>query len=116
MNLQSLSDLHVWVGLKNSDDQGTYFDIRAELLKNGIAIASGEMQNIQGVTRNPDKAKEVAVAFGTISDGAFNADDVLSLRILTKVTATGGHSGAVGLRLYYDALSRPSTFGTSLVQ
>ena len=94
--------------MKNSDDQGTYFDLRAEILKNGTPVASGETLNIQGITRNPDNAKEVAVAFGTISDGEFNAGDVLSLRILTKVTATGGHSSAVGLRLYYDSLSRPS--------
>jgi hypothetical protein len=116
MSLQSLRDLRVWVGLKNSDDQGTYFDIRAELLKNGTPVASGETLNIQGVTRNPDNAKEVAIAFGAISDGQFNADDVLSLRILTKVTATGGHSSAVGLRLYYDSLSRPSRFETSLIR
>jgi len=116
MSLQSLRDLRVWVGLKNSDDQGTYFDLRAELLKNGTPVASGETLNIQGVTRNADKAKEVAVAFGTISDGQFNAGDVLSLKILTKVTATGGHSNAVGLRLYYDSLSRPSAFETSLIR
>lgn len=108
--LDSSRNLHVWVGLKNSDDQGTYFDIRGELLKNGTLVASGETMNVQGITRNPDKAKEVAVAFGTVSDPTLNPGDVLSLRILTKVTATGGHSSAVGLRLYYDSVSRPSRF------
>jgi hypothetical protein len=33
---------------------------------------------------------------------------------LTKVTASGGHSNAVGLRLYYDAVSRPSRFGMEI--
>jgi len=108
--LDSSRNLHVWVGLKNSDDQGTYFDIRGELYKNGTLVASGETMNVQGITRNPDRAKEVAVAFGTVSDPALNPGDVLSLKILTKVTATGGHSSAVGLRLYYDSLSRPSRF------
>ena len=111
--VDSAGDLHVWVGLKNSDDQGTYFDIHAELLKNGATIASGEITNIQGVTRNPDKAKEVALDFGDISDGEFNPGDVLSLRILAKVTAVGGHSNAVGLRLYYDSVSRPSSLTVS---
>jgi len=68
LRLESLSDLHVWVGLKNSDDQGTYFDVRAEIRKNGAMIASGETKNIQGVTRNPDQAKEVAVPLGSIAD------------------------------------------------
>jgi hypothetical protein len=31
-------------------------------------------------------------------------DEIL---IMTKVTASGGHSNAVGLRLYYDGISRP---------
>lgn len=33
---------------------------------------------------------------------------------MTKVTASGGHSNAVSLRLYYDALSRPSRFGMEI--
>ena len=61
--LTALSDLHVWLGLKNSDDQGTFFDLRAELWKNNkTVIAAGETKNIQGVTRNPSQAKEVTVA------------------------------------------------------
>lgn len=106
--IDSLADIRTWIGLKNSDDQGTYFDLCAELAKNGTLIGFGETTNIQGVTRNADKAKEVTVGFGSISDRNLAAGDTLSLRILTKVTAAGGHSSAVGLRLYYDALSRPS--------
>ena len=33
---------------------------------------------------------------------------------MTKVTASGGHSNAVGLRLYYDSTSRPSRFGIEI--
>jgi hypothetical protein len=32
----------------------------------------------------------------------------------TKVAATGGHSNAVGLRLYYDSTSRPSRLGIEI--
>jgi len=111
LRLEAVGDLHVWLGLKNSDDQGTYFDLRAELRKNGSVIASGETKTIQGVTRNPSLAKEVTVAFGALSTSEFNPGDVLSLKILTKVADSGGHSNAVGLRLYYDAVARPSRVG-----
>lgn len=113
MELQSLSDLRVWIGLKNSDDQGTYFDLKAEVRKNGTVIASGETKNIQGVTRNPSLAREVTVDFGAITLNQFAAGDVLSIRILTKVADNGGHNNAVGLRLYYDAVSRASRFGAA---
>ena len=39
-SLTSLSDLHVWLGLKNSDDQGTNFDLRVEAYKNSTLVAS----------------------------------------------------------------------------
>jgi hypothetical protein len=113
LRLTALADLRVWIGLKNSDDQGTYFDVRAELCKGAVVIATGEVKTVQSVTRNPDKAKEVAVAFGPISDDRFAAGDVLSVRVLAKVADSGGHSNAVGLRLYYDAVSRPSRFGAT---
>ena len=118
--LSSLNDLHGWVGLKNSDDQGTRFDLRAEVLKNGTLVASGETYCIEGVTRNPDLAKEAIVVFSPFSPAAFNGTtDVLSLRTLTRIGTNGsgnfcgGHSNAVGLRLYFDALSRPSRFGST---
>jgi hypothetical protein len=117
VNLQpdAARNLYVWLGLKNSDDQGTYFDLRAELLRNEAPIASAQTTNIQGITRNANKAKEVVVAFDAIGDGAFSPGDVLAIRILTKVTDSGGHGNAVGLRLYYDSLSRPSRFEPSSV-
>jgi hypothetical protein len=116
VKLDGLNNLDVWVGLKNSDDQGTNFDVRAEIFKNENLVASGETINIQGVTRNPDKAKEVVISFGDISSTGFNTGDVISLKILTKVTNTGGHGNAVGLRLYYDAISRPANFAAMFMQ
>ena len=112
----------VWIGLKNSDDQGTNFDLRAELLKNGTVIASGETRCITGVTRNADKAKEVTVPLSPIATGNVVAGDVLSLKISTRIgtnpngTKCAGHSNAVGLRLYYDGTTRPSRFGAAIPQ
>jgi len=111
--LTALGESRVWFGLKNSDDQGTYFDVRAEVFKDGTLLASGETRCVQGITRNPANAKEVILTFGPVSAAAFNGTtDVLSLKVLTRIgtTATGarcgGHSNAVGLRLYFDAVSR----------
>jgi len=113
LRLSATTTLHVWLGLRNSDDQGTYFDLRAELRKNGVVIASGETKNIQGMTRNANLAKEVLVAFGNIVNGQFAPGDILSIRILAKVADSGGHNNATGVRLYYDATTRPSRFGAT---
>ena len=119
--LTELSPLHVWLGLKNSDDQGTQYDIRAEISKNGIVIASGQTLCITGITRNPANAKEALVSFGQFPQETFNGTtDGLSLKILTRIgtnpdgTKCPGHSNAVGIRLYFDAQGRPSRFGATM--
>jgi Beta-propeller repeat len=121
--VSALSNLRTWIGLKNSYDQGTRFDLRAEVYKNSTIVASGEIFCIQGVTRNADQAKEVAVSFNSPSPMTFNGTtDVLSLKVLTRIGTNGsgafcgGHSNAVGLRLYFDAVSRPSKFTATFDQ
>ena len=118
--LTSLSDLHVWLGLKNSDDQGANFDLRAEAYRNDTLVASGQSLCITGITRNAANAKEVVVPFDPFSPVAFNgSSDVWKLKILTRVgtnqdgSSCGGHSNAVGLRLYFDAVTRSARFNAT---
>jgi hypothetical protein len=110
----------LWIGLKNSDDQGTQFDVRTELFLGGTLVAAGETRCITGVTRNPSLAKEISIPFGPVLDGA----GALSLKVLTRIGTNpddtkcsgpgGSHNNAVGLRLYYDAANRPSRFGARI--
>jgi hypothetical protein len=65
--LTALNDLHVWLGLKNSDDIETRFDLRAEVYRNGQSfIASSDTYCIQDITRNASLAKEVIGSFGSL--------------------------------------------------
>lgn len=114
----------VWIGLKNSDDQGTQFDLRTEVYKGETLVASGETACVTGVTRNPSMAKLVMIPVGNFS-GLFGSGDQFSVRVLTRIGTNpdgtkcsgpgGSHSNAVGLRLYYDSVSQSSgiTFGLS---
>jgi hypothetical protein len=109
-----VTSANFWVGLKNSDDQGTQFDLRAEVYVNDNLVSEGVTRCITGVTRNLNKAKEVAVPFGALADDLLEPGDVVSVKVLTRIgtnpddTKCSGHNNAVGLRLYYDAVSRPS--------
>ena len=120
--LTALSDLHVWLGLKNSDDQGTQFDLRAEVLKNGVVVSSGLTRCITGIVRNAANAKEVTVSFGSFSQVQFNGTtDTLAIKLSTRVgtnpddTKCPGHNNAAGLRLYFDATSRNARFDATIV-
>ena len=119
--LAALSDFHAWLGLKNSDDQGTFFDLRVEAYKNNALLTSGQALCITGVSRPAANAKEVVVGFDTFSTTTFNGtSDELKLKVLTRVgtnaagDSCGGHNNAVGLRVYFDAVARSSRFSATV--
>ncbi len=107
---------HIWIGLRNSDDQGTQFDVQLELLRDGVPVASGLTRCVTGLTRNQTFAKGIDVPWGNapaqLDPGEY------SVRVSTRIGTTrdgakcpgpgGSHASAVGLRLYYDAPSRAS--------
>ena len=110
-SLTALGAVDLWLGLKNSDDIGTRFDVQVEAYRNGALVASGERRCIQGVTNG--LSVERAVSFGSFPPAAFNGtSDVFSLKISTRIGTTasgafcGGHSNAVGLRSYFDSQAR----------
>jgi hypothetical protein len=122
--LTTLSPVHAWVGLRNSDDVGTQFDLRAELVKNGTVVADGSKRCITGLARNPAAATEVLVDWNSFPAVSLTTGDVLSIRLSarigtnsndTKCSGPGGsHGSAAGLRLYYDATARQSRFDATI--
>lgn len=119
--LTALTSLHAWLGLKNSDDQGTNFDLLAEVYKNGDLVTSGLTRCRTGITTNPASAAETLVAFGSFASASLNGtSDTLSVKIWTRIgtnadnTKCAGHNNAVGLRLYFDATTRAARLGLTL--
>ena len=108
----------LFIGLTDENDQGTNFDLRVEMLKNGAPVALGQTQCITGLTRNPDLAKEISVPFDRFSSVPLASGDVLSLKVLTRINADPkkcpGHSQAAGLRLYQDPGGRYSRLGVQI--
>lgn len=117
--LLELGNLTAWIGLKNSDDIGTRFDLRAEIYRDNELVTSGFTHCITGVVRNPANAKEVAVSFNEFPPEEFDGADNLSVKIMTRIGTNpdnsfcGGHSNAVGLRVYFDSVTRPSMFNAT---
>jgi len=107
--VEEVSDLQVWVGLRNSDDQGTRFDLKAEFMVGDTVIATGETDCITGVGRNPALAKEVVVSFGP-ADMALLPGFVTLVLSARIGTGCPGHASASGLRVYYGSAARDSSF------
>jgi hypothetical protein len=121
----AVGPVRFWVGLKNSDDQGTRFDLRVELLSNGVPVASGLARCISGVTRAPSRAREIVVRWEGFSPTPVHSGDVVALRVSARIGTNpddtrctqgrgGSHGSARGLRLYYDSAKRPSGLGLTV--
>jgi hypothetical protein len=107
--------LDSWLGLKKSDDEGTNFDLRAELLKNDVAIDAAEVYCIRGIVEDPAIAKRISLAFAPPAAAGFDGTtDTLSLRLWTRIgtdgagESCGGNTSAVGLRFFFDSMTRPA--------
>ena len=124
ITVSGLAELHAWLGLKNSDDQGTQFDLRAEIYVNDTLRATATTRCITELTRNASLAKEATVEFGPFPAFALAAADVLKLKVLTRIGTNpdgskcsgpgGSHNNAVGLRVYFDSATRPARFDETI--
>src|SRR3989344_5859207 len=64
----SLSPANIWIGLKNSDDVGTRFDLKAEVYKNGTElVSSGQLDNVWGGSSGFNNANLQTIPFNTFT-------------------------------------------------
>jgi len=110
----SIDDLIIWLGRKNGngDEDDVRFDVRAEVLKNGTPVGSGDALCVPGATRDSNRAKSVNIPLAPTSPVVFDGtSDTVSLRLMTRIgtdgagNSCGGHSTSVGVRMYFDSLS-----------
>ena len=104
-HLEALSPAHEWLGLKNSDDVGTNFDLLAEVFRNGALVGSGQVNNVPGGSSGFNNAKDRAITLALTSPGTdpVCAGDTLSIKLSVRVTATGGHRSGTARLWYNDA-------------
>jgi hypothetical protein len=112
--LTALGPAQAWLGLKNSDDVGTKFDLRAEVLRNGVVIASGQLDGVSGGssgfnnailrTINPALPAPVDVCPG----------ETLSMKLSVRIAANvAGHRSGTA-RLWFNDSAANSQFSTTI--
>jgi len=90
------------------------FDFRAELLKNGGVIASGESLSNNQLLTDAAKAKQISLSFTNFQTTTLASGDVLSLKVLAKESGKGKKSSTGQVVVYYDSASRAAQFGISV--
>jgi hypothetical protein len=112
MTVVPTTTVYAWIGLKNSDDVGTRFDVRAEVTR-GALSGYGYALNQSGGSSGFNNAKPVTIPvsnyIGTTTEG-------VSVRISVRVACQSGHASGTA-RLWWNDLQansrvQDSGFGT----
>ena len=110
--MTAVGPANVWIGLKNSDDVGTRFDLLAEVLKNGTVIGSGQVNSVPGGSSGFNNAILDIINMTLSNAVAFNQGDTLSFRLSVRVAATGHRSGTA--RLWLNDAAANSRFSATI--
>ncbi len=111
--LTALGTAQVWVGLKNSDDVGTKFDLLAEVLKNGAVIGSGQTNDLAGGSSGFNNAILDTINVALSSATNMCSGDTLSFRLSVRVAAGSGHRSGTA-RLWYNDAAANSRFNATV--
>lgn len=113
--VNQISVLHpagIWIGLKNSDDVGTKFDLMVEAYKDSTLVASGQLDSFAGGSSGFNNAHLATIPFDSFSPVDFPAGSVLSLKVYVRNACVGsGHNSGVA-RLWLNDGAANSRFGT----
>jgi hypothetical protein len=91
----------IWLGLKNSDDVGTRFDLKAIVKKNGTEVSSGTLLGSLGGSSGFNNAKLRTIPL-SLPSSAFTSGDTMSLEVLTRVSCIGNSHTSGTARLWFN--------------
>jgi hypothetical protein len=112
--LTALGPAQLWLGLKNSDDVGAKFDLRAEVLRNGVVIGSGQLDGVPGGSSGFNNAvlRTTNLALAVPVDVC--PGDTLSLKLSVRIAANvAGHRSGTA-RLWFNDSAANSQFSTTI--
>jgi hypothetical protein len=91
----------IWLGLKNSDDVGTRFDLKAIVKKNGTEVSSGTLLGVLGGSSGFNNAKLRTIPL-SLPSSAFTSGDTMSLEVLTRDSCIGTSHNSGTARLWFN--------------
>jgi concanavalin A-like lectin/glucanase superfamily protein len=112
--LSELGTANVWLGLKNSDDVGTKFDLLAEVLKNGAVVGSGQLDAVTGGSSGFNNAVLRTIILALSSPVSCGSGDTLSIRLSVRIAlGVSGHRSGTA-RLWLNDAAANSRFGATI--
>lgn len=102
--LTAVGPARAWIGLKNSDDVGTKFDLLAEVFKNGVLIGSGQLNGIPGGSSGFNNAVLRTIDLALSAPVDVYSGDTVSFRLSVKIAVgVAGHRSGTARLWFNDA-------------
>lgn len=117
--LASLGPAKVWVGLRNSDDVGTFFDLKAEVYLGGTLVGSGQLNYTRGGSSGFNNARANLINLTLLyALGDPNLDvaqgSTFSIKVYVRNTCFGKTHNSGTARLWYNDAQADSNFGATI--
>ena len=91
----------VWLGLKNSDDVGTRFDLKGIVKKNGTVVSTGTLLGALGGSSGFNNALLRTIPL-SLPASLFASGDTMSLEVQTRVSCVGISHVSGTARLWFN--------------
>ena len=114
-SLVTVGPVNIWVGLKNSDDVGIKFDLKAQLYRNGTdLLAEKELTSVAGGSSGFNNAKLRTFTLPAVPAGSLQSGALLSVTLLIRNACTGSGKNSGTARLWYNDAAANSRFEESV--
>ena len=110
----SLGPVKVWVGLKNSDDVGTKFDLLAEVSRGDTLVTSGHLDNAPGGGSGFNSAILQTIALDPFAPVEFPAGTQLKIKLYVRNACVGPTHNSGTARLWYADTGANSRFTATI--
>jgi len=100
-SITGVGPANVWIGLKNSDDVGTKFDLLAEVLKDNVVVGSGQINDVPGGSTGFNNAIQRTIAMALTGSGSGCSGGTLSFRLSVRIAASSTHVNGTA-RLWFN--------------
>ncbi len=100
--LTGLSPLRVWIGLRNSDDVGTAFDLKAEVLNEQAVVGTGQVNGVAGGGSGFNNAKLSAIPLEFPTPLVLPSGTSLTVKLSARIACNGKKQGSGAVRFWYN--------------
>lgn len=112
--LTALSPVQAWVGLRNSDDVGTKFDLRAEVYKGPTVIGSGQLNGVAGGSSGFNNARLSSIPLSLPVPVDVEPGATLRIKVSARITCSGYTHASGASRLWFNDAQASSRFGGTI--